>query len=444
MSTETANLTSIDEGAGEAMYRLAERLFPLGRSLTGHGVRETLAILQERLPGLAAVEVPSGSAAFDWVVPDEWNVHEAYLVTPDGRRIADYAENNLHLVGYSVPVDLDLSLDELQPHLLSRPDLPDAIPYATSYYAPFWGFCLPHRVREALPDGRYRAVVDATLQPGSLTYGELVVPGRRDDEILVSTYVCHPSMANNETSGIVVAAHLAEWAQQQQRRYTYRFVFVPETIGAIVYISRHLEHLRDAVIAGFQVTCVGDARATSFLPSRRGDTLADRCAHHVLRHDAPDAIQYSYLDRGSDERQWCSPGVDLPVVSIMRSKYGTYPEYHTSLDDLSLISPQGLAGSAALYIRCLELLEANDYYRATIRCEPQLSRRGLYPSVNFHGSVRRDRTLTNVLAYCDGERDLIGIAEHLGVDAASLIAVVDALLEHELITPAHLEPGERW
>jgi len=439
MTLETGVASRQPDSAGEEMYRLAERLFPIGRSLTGEGVRETLAILCERIPGLETVEVPSGTRAFDWIVPDEWNVREAYLIAPDGERVLDYAEHNLHLVGYSVPLDAQLSLDELQPHLMSRSDLPDAIPYVTSYYSPFWGFCLPHKQRIALAPGTYRAVVDTTLEPGSLTYGELVVSGRSQREVLVSTYICHPSMANNELSGIVVAARLAAWALAAPRRFTYRFVFVPETIGAIVYISRHLEHLRNTTIAGFQVTCVGDERATSFLPSRRGDTLADRCARHVLGHHAPDARYYSFLDRGSDERQWCSPGVDLPVVSIMRSKYGTYPEYHTSLDDMSFISANGLGGSAELYIRCLELLEANRTYVATTPCEPQLSKRGLYPTVNFHGAQKRDRTLTNFLAHCDGERDLIGIADHIGVDAAALPPLADALLQHNLIVPTDPE-----
>jgi aminopeptidase-like protein len=443
LSTLSDEPRHLDDRAGAGLYSLAERLFPIGRSLTGAGVRETLSILGELLPGLDVVEVPSGTQAFDWTVPDEWTVRAAYLVAPDGTRVADYGEHNLHLLGYSVPVDLELSLDELQPHLLSRPDLPDAIPYATSYYSPRWAFCLSHAQRLALAPGTYRAVVDTTLAPGSLTYGELVVPGTTDREILISTYICHPSMANNEVSGIVVAARLARWALSEPRRFTYRFLFAPETIGAIVYISRHLDHLRQAVVAGFQVTCVGDERATSFLPSRRGDTLADRCARHVLAHHAERVTYYSFLDRGSDERQWCSPGVDLPVASIMRSKYGTYPEYHTSLDDMAFISPDGLAGSAALYVHCLELLEANRTYRTAMPCEPQLSKHDLYPSLSFHtGTSAYDRTLLDFLAYCDGTHDLIEIAELIGVDAMTLIPIARVLLERDLIVPADPEPGD--
>jgi Uncharacterized protein conserved in bacteria with an aminopeptidase-like domain len=443
LSTLSDEPRHLDDRAGAELYALAERLFPIGRSLTGAGVRETLSILGELLPGLDVVEVPSGTQAFDWTVPDEWTVRAAYLLAPDGTRLADYGEHNLHLLGYSAPVDLELSLDELQPHLLSRPDLPDAIPYATSYYSPHWAFCLAHAQRLALVPGTYRAVIDTTLAPGSLTYGELVVPGATDREILVSTYVCHPSMANNEVSGIVVACPA-------------------RPVGTLCAAALHLPvslRTRDdrgdrlpqssprppeqAVVAGFQVTCVGDERATSFLPSRRGDTLADRCARHVLAHHAERVTYYSFLDRGSDERQWCSPGVDLPVVSLMRSKYGTYPEYHTSLDDLAFISPAGLAGSAALYVRCLELLEANCTYRTAMPCEPQLSKHDLYPSLSFHtGTSGQDRTLLDFLAYCDGTHDLIEIAELIGVDALTLIPIARVLLERDLIVPADPEPGD--
>lgn len=420
------------------MYAWATELFPICRSLTGHGVRLTLRYLQKLLPDLRLIEVPSGTRAFDWEVPPEWNVREAYLLGPDGRRVLDFQDHNLHLLGYSVPVDRELTLDELQPHLYSLPDKPDAIPYVTSYYERRWGFCLTHNQRQRLQPGTYRAVIDATLQPGSLTYAELRIPGETDDEILLSTYVCHPSMANNELSGPVVTTALARWlAELPSRRYSYRIVFVPETIGSIVYISRHLEALRRNVKAGFVINCVGDTRDTSFVPSRRGDTLADRVALHVLRHYAPSFTPYTFRHRGSDERQYCSVNVDLPVAQICRSKYHEYPEYHTSLDDLSFISPEGLGGSFALYQKALSILEANHYYRTTICCEPQLGRRGLYPAVSPRGGPKTGdlRILKDLLAFADGSLDLIDLADAACAPADACIPLIQRLLNEGLLTP---------
>jgi aminopeptidase-like protein len=421
---------------GDEMYRFVADLFPICRSLTGDGVRQTLAAIRRQAPQLAIHEVPSGTKAFDWTVPDEWNIRGATLLGPAGETIVDFRDHNLHVVGYSVPVDVELSLEELQPHLYSIPEQPEAIPYITSYYKPHWGFCLPHRLRETLKPGRYRAVIDSTLGPGHLTYGDLLLPGESGKEVLLSTYICHPSMANNELSGPAVTTWLARWLAGAKRRYTYRIVFIPETIGSITYLSRNLPHMKQSTVAGFNISCVGDDRCYSYLPSRLGGTLADRAAQHVLRHTDPDFVRYTYLDRGSDERQYCSPGVDLPVCCVMRSKYGTYPEYHTSLDNLDLVSPAGLQGAYDVLRRCVECLEINETLKTTVLCEPQLGRRGLYPTVSTRESGKLVSRMMHVLAYSDGAHDLLSIADRIDAPLWELKETVDKLKSHGVLVPA--------
>lgn len=418
---------------GTTMHEWARDLFPICRSITGQGVRETLRYLSELVPGLTIHSVPSGTKAFDWTVPDEWRIQGGYLTDEAGHRIIDFHENNLHVVGYSEPVDVWLSREELDSHLHSLPDQPNAIPYITSYYTQRWGFCMMDNTRRSLRPGRYHAVIDSCLKPGQLDYAELVLPGRTDREVLLSTYVCHPSMANNELSGPVVTTALARWLASIDRRYTYRIIFIPETIGSIVYLSRNLEHLRTHVIAGFNITCIGDDRCYSFLPSRNGDTLSDRAARHVLQHIAPDYHRYSWLDRGSDERQYCAPGIDLPIATIMRSKYEEYPEYHTSLDDLTFITPTGLEGGFTALRLALEAIEHDGYPTVTTFGEPQLGKRGLYPTISTKEYNRPVRTMMDIISYCDGKRSLLEIAEIVGEPMSKLMEILPPLIKNGLI-----------
>jgi aminopeptidase-like protein len=418
------------------MHDFVRALFPIARSLTGPGTRETLRVIQQHLPDMMIKEVPTGTSALDWEVPDEWTIRSAKLIGPEGETVVDFEDNNLHVVGYSMPIDNEFSLDDLKNHIYSRPDMPDAIPYVTSYYNRHWGFCMSQRQRDSLKPGSYRAIIDSELKPGSLTYGELIIPGETTDEVFFSTYVCHPSMANNELSGPAVSTWIAKWVDAAPRRYTYRFVFIPETIGSVVYLSKHLDHLKSKVKAGFNISCVGDERCYSFLPSRFGTSLSDRVARHVLDHHAVDYIRYTYLDRGSDERQYCSPGADLPIVSILRSKFGTYPEYHTSLDDLDLVTPAGLAGTLEAYIKVVKLIEANAVWKTAVIGEPQLGKRGLYPTVSVANGALKVRTMMNVLAYADGSRDLIDLAETIGADGLVCAEIIEELSKHGLLYKA--------
>lgn len=420
---------------GNQMYSLANELFPLCRSITGKGTRKTLLRLQKEVPEMKLLEVESGTKVFDWTVPNEWSIEEAYIEDSNGDRIVDFKKNNLHVVGYSTPIDTIVSLGELNEHLYSLSDHPDWIPYVTSYYKENWGFCMSHNQRISLKDGNYHVVIKSSLFPGSLSYGELLIPGKSEKEIFLSTYVCHPSMANNELSGPVVQLQLAKWLLGQKNlKYSYRLIWIPETIGSITYLSRNLEAMKKKVIAGYVLTCVGDERAVSYVGSRKENTLADVAAKNVLHFLAPDYKYYDFLHRGSDERQYNAPGVDLPVCSICCSKYHEYPEYHTSADDMTLISAKGLERSYDIYKTVIEAIERNTKYKINCYCEPQLGLRGLYPTESFNRSSVSVQDMMNFIAYADGTMDLFEISELIDVPVNRLHEIAVKLIEAELFT----------
>lgn len=416
------------------MYSLVKELFPICRSITGDGVRKTLRIIQREIPELKIFEVPTGTKVFDWIVPKEWNIKGGYIETLEGKKVIDFADTNLHVMGYSLPIDKIVSREELLEMCYTIPEQPDYIPYVTSYYKERSGFCLSEKQKQALTEDTYHVVIDSTLENGSLTYGELLIPGNSKDEIFLSTYVCHPSMANNELSGPAVAVELAKYIlANKDRRYSYRIIFIPETIGSITYLSKNLDYMQKHVIAGYNISCVGDNRTYSYVESPYADTLADRVAQNVLNFHYPEYKRYSFLHRGSDERQYCSPLVHLPLCAICRSKYEEYPEYHTSADNLNLVSPNGLYGAFEVYRKCIDLLESNYMYIVTTLCEPQLGKRGLYPTLSRRGSINETRSMTAFIAYADGKHDLVDISNRINVPIDRLLPIIKKLLDNGLI-----------
>ncbi|MCR5196756.1 MAG: DUF4910 domain-containing protein [Pseudobutyrivibrio sp.] len=427
---------------GQEMYSFAQKLFPINRSITGEGVRQTLAMCSDYIAGEDGVtfeikNVPSGTEVFDWTVPKEWKINEAYIEDEAGNRICDMAVTNLHIMGYSTPIDEWVDLEELKQHVFTLPDQPDVIPYVTSYYKERYGFCMSQTKLNGLKPGRYHMYIDSKLFDGNLTYAELVLPGSSEEEIFFSTYDCHPSMANNEVSGPVLMCQLINYVKSlKNRRYTYRFIIIPETIGAITYLATagHLQHMKDHIVAGFNLSCVGDDKDYSIVHSKYADTLADRVLTNVLKtHTNNQFSDYSFLKRGSDERQYNSAGVDLPVVCFCRSKFGEYPEYHTSADDMDFISPEGFEGAYQVMTQVVDALEYNKYYVMTQPCEPQLGKRGLFPTVSKKGSYDAVMAMMYFMTYADGRNDLLGISEITGVPVRELIEIVDKLYDNGLI-----------
>lgn len=424
---------------GKEIHKFCKELWPINRSLTGEGVRDTLKLIQNKLKDLTIHEVPSGTKVFDWQVPKEWVIRNAWIVDPDGNKICNFKENNLHLVGYSIPVNKKMKLSQLQKKIHSIPEQPSAIPYITSYYNEDWGFCMRDDERALLKDGYYHAYIDSELINGSLTYGEILIKGQSSQEIFLSTYVCHPSMANNELSGPCVTTYLCDWlASKKDLKYSYRIVFIPETIGSLTYLSKNIENMKKNIIAGFNISCVGDDRTYSYLPSRNGSTLSDIVAKHVLKHTDTGYAKYSWNDRGSDERQYCAPGVDLPIASMMRTKYGMYDEYHTSLDDLkNVVTPKGLEGGYMMLLKAIEAIESNCFPKVQVLGEPQLGKRGLYPNISSKESGKSVRLMMNLISWSDGTNSLIEIAEKCAVPVWELIPILKTLEENNLLSTTY-------
>jgi aminopeptidase-like protein len=428
------------EDVGGEAYELMRRLFPLCRSLTGDGVRATFDVLDEQIP-LARAEIPSGSRVCDWNVPDEWNLRDAHITGPDGRRVLDWRDSNLHVVSYSEPVRARLSLEELRERLHTLPEQPDLIPYRTSYYERTWGFCLSHRQLLELPPGEYEVVIDSTLEPGRLTYAEHRIPGHGPKEVLVSTYVCHPSLANDNLSGIAVATMLAKGLRSRSLRHSYRFLFAPGTIGPLAWLDRNRDTL-DRVAHGLAISCIGDGGALTYKRSRRGDAEVDVAMETVLRDAGEPHRVLPWEPWGGDERQFCSPGFDLPVGTLMRTPHGEFDGYHTSADSLELIRPESLAGAVE---RCLELVEVLESNRTCTNLspfgEPQLGKRGLYRSAGGAvASPEDERALLWVLNQSDGGASLLDIASRSQLSYPLVSRAAERLERAGLLAATPVEP----
>ena len=423
-------------GLGEEMYRWIERLYPLCRSITGPGVEETLAVIQEQVP-LRIERVTSGAQAFDWTVPREWRIRDAYVKDSSGRRVIDFRASNLHVVSYSRPVHKQVSLAELKAHIFTIPEQPDWIPYRTSYYTESWGFCAAHSVVNALPDGMYEVCVDASLEDGHLVYGEYLHPGDREDEVLLSTHICHPSLCNDNLSGIVLTAMLARLISQLKTRYSYRFLFIPGTIGSITWLSRNQQRAQQ-IKHGLVVTCVGDAGPFRYKRSRQGNAEIDRIVEHVLNHSGNAFEVADFSPYGYDERQYCSPGFNLAVGSLTRSSHGQYLQYHTSADDLNFVAPTYLAQSLDIFLRVVGGLEVNRSYMNQYPFgEPQLGRRGLYNQVGGRPDPEAFRmALLWVLNQSDGRHSLLDIAERSGIGVDVIAEAAATLHQGSLLSMA--------
>ena len=421
------------EDIGERIHDLIATLYPICRSITGDGVRETLRILAERIP-LEIHEVPTGTEVFDWTVPKEWNIRDAYVKDAMGERVIDFRKSNLHVVSYSVPVNTRMSLRELKEHLHTVPDRPDWIPYRTSYYDENWGFCLSHNQYLALAEGEYEVCIDSSLERGHLTYGECFLEGRTPDEILIYCHVCHPSLCNDNLSSIALATYLAQELTPRTPKYSYRFLFAPGAIGSITWLCLN-EPRTSRIEHGLVLSCLGDPGRSTYKKSRRGDAEIDRAVTHVLRESGQDHVVVDFSPSGHDERQFCSPGFNLPVGCLMRTPHGLFPEYHTSADNLDLVQAESLADSFSKCLAIFDTLENNGVYvNQNPKCEPQLGKRGLYRSLGGASDEKQaELAMLWVLNQSDGFHDLLDIAERSGLPFRSIKDAADVLRDHDLL-----------
>jgi aminopeptidase-like protein len=430
---------NIDRAAiGQELYGFASELYPICRSITGEGIRSSFAMIKRHI-ALQTTEVPSGTGVFDWVVPKEWNIRDAFIKAPSGERVVDFRKSNLHVLNFSTPVHATMPLSELKPHLFTIPEKPDWIPYRTSYYKESWGFCLAHNQMLALADGNYEVCIDSTLEKGWLNYGEYYLPGRSDDEVLISCHACHPSLADDNLSGLSVATFLARFLAGRDLRYSYRFLFIPGTIGAITWLARNPE-ASARIRHGLVLTCIGDESPFHYKKSRRGDAEIDRAAAHVLSYYDESSQILEFEPYGYDERQYCSPGFNLPVGCLMRSVWGKFPEYHTSADNLEFIKPLQLAESLRMCVAILDTLEQNRRYRnLSPYCEPQLGRRNLYSSTGGTSIGSEVNARLWVLNLSDGQHSLLDIAERSHMPFSAISEAADVLCESGLLS---LDPAE--
>lgn len=425
-------------------YKIIQDLFYITRSLSGAGNRQTLLYLKNNhLSDLQIKEysVKNNPVTFDWNTPYEWNINDAYVEDENGIKIIDFKKNNLHILGYSEPVDITIPFSELDNHLYSLENDIDAVPYTTSYYKKRWGFCITHRQREELrknPDKIYHVVIDSSFnENGSISYGELIINGNSNEEILISTYICHPSMANDNLSGVAQACETAKYIYSLvDRKYTYRIIFIPETIGALIYLKENIDHLKSSIKAGFVLSCIGDDGDYSCVHTPYNNTYTDKVVTHVLKHITDNPKEYSFLERGSDERQYCAPLVNLPVCTLCRTKFGKFKEYHTSNDNLDFVTTSGLEGGFDYIKQCIDILENNEYYKIVTVGEPQLGKYGLYPTISQKGSADFTRNMTNIIAYLNGNNSILDIAEILNMPFQKVLDIIKQLDNSHLIHKA--------